>query len=95
MKHSEHPSRSLRSNLTCCLLSTGLVFKSQVFLKGHRIRSEISSSNFPRFDRNLNNGGELGIDPEIVVAQQTIYHDDRYPSHILLPVIPPTRQAPF
>ncbi len=62
---------------------------SQVFLKGQRIRIEISSSNFPRFDRNLNNGGELGIDPEIVVAQQTIYHDDRYPSHILLPVIPP------
>ena len=68
------------------LIEVGVI--SQVFLKGHRIRIEISSSNFPRFDRNLNNGGELGIDPEIVVAQQTIYHDDRYPSHILLPVIP-------
>ena len=61
---------------------------SQAFLEGHRIRIEISSSNFPRFDRNLNNGGELGIDPRIVVARQTVYHDPEHPSHVLLPVIP-------
>ncbi len=61
---------------------------SNIFAKGHRVRIEVSSSNFPRFDRNLNNGGELGVDPQIVVANQTIYHDERYPSFIQLPVIP-------
>ncbi len=63
---------------------------SHAFLKGHRIRIQISSSNFPRFDRNLNNGGDLGIDPTMVVASQTVYHDSEHPSHILLPVIPST-----
>jgi putative CocE/NonD family hydrolase len=61
---------------------------SNVFLKGHKIRVEVSSSNFPRFDRNLNNGGKLGVDTEIVAADQTVYHDAGRPSHILLPVIP-------
>ena len=61
---------------------------SQRFLRGHRIRIEVSSSNFPKSDRNLNNGGKLGIDPEIVVAKQTIYHDLERASYILLPVIP-------
>ncbi|WP_423925791.1 CocE/NonD family hydrolase C-terminal non-catalytic domain-containing protein [Candidatus Palauibacter sp.] len=58
------------------------------FLEGHRIRIEVSSSNFPRFDRNLNNGGALGVDARIMVANQTVYHHSRYPSHIELPVIP-------
>jgi putative CocE/NonD family hydrolase len=61
---------------------------SNVFLKGHRIRVEISSSNFPRFDRNPNTGGEFGADNELRVAHQQIYHDREYPSHIILPVIP-------
>ena len=61
---------------------------SNVFLKCHKIRVEVSSSNFPRFDRNLNNGGKLGVDTEIVIANQTVYHDAEHPSHILLPVIP-------
>ena len=64
------------------------VITSIVFLEGHRIRIEVSSSNFPRFDRNLNNGGVLGIDPRIVIANQTVYHEPRYPSYIELPVIP-------
>ncbi len=51
-------------------------------------QSSISSSNFPRFDRNLNNGGEPGVDARIMVANQTVCHDPRYPSHIELPVIP-------
>jgi hypothetical protein len=59
-----------------------------VFLKGHRIRVEISSSNFPRFDRNPNTGHEFGVDAEMRQARQTIYHSKEYPSHILLPVIP-------
>ena len=59
-----------------------------VFKKGHRVRVEISSSNFPRFDRNLNTGNDIGGDTQIRPAQQTIYHNREYPSHILLPVIP-------
>lgn len=59
-----------------------------VFRQDHRIRVEISSSNFPRFDRNPNTGHEFGVDAEMRPAQQTIYHSREYPSHILLPVIP-------
>jgi uncharacterized protein len=59
-----------------------------VFLKGHSVRIEISSSNFPRFDRNLNTGKDYGKDGEIRVANQTVYHSREYPSHVLLPVIP-------
>jgi uncharacterized protein len=61
---------------------------SNVFKAGHRIRIEISSSNFPRWDRNLNTGKAIGRDAEIKVALQTIYHNQQYPSHIVLPVIP-------
>ncbi len=61
---------------------------SNVFLAGHKIRVEISSSNFPRFDRNPNTGAPFGKNAEIIKASQTIYHDKKYPSHILLPVIP-------
>ena len=59
-----------------------------VFRKGHRIRLEISSSNFPRFDRNLNTGHDLGLDAEMRQAKQTVHHTREYPSHIVLPVIP-------
>ena len=59
-----------------------------VFRKGHSIRVEISSSNFPRFDRNLNTGHAMGADAEMRPARQTVYHTRDYPSHILLPVIP-------
>lgn len=61
---------------------------SNVFKAGHCIRVEISSSNFPRFDRNLNTGSELGQGSETRVATQTIVHDADHPSHVLLPVIP-------
>ena len=59
-----------------------------VFRKNHRIRVEISSSNFPRFDRNPNTGHAFGKDAEMRSAQQTVYHSREYPSRILLPVIP-------
>ena len=59
-----------------------------VFRKGHCIRVEISSSNFPRFDRNPNTGHTYGVDAELRSAAQTVYHTQDYPSHILLPVIP-------
>ena len=59
-----------------------------VFKRGNRIRVDVSSSNFPRFDRNMNTGNDPGTDTEMRVARQTIYHAREYPSHILLPVIP-------
>ena len=61
---------------------------ANVFLKGHRIRVHVTSSSFPLYDRNPNTGNEQGVDDEIAVAEQTVYHDSRYPSHIVLPVIP-------
>ena len=61
---------------------------SNVFRAGHRVRLEISSSNFPRFDRNLNMGGRFGHETDMQTAHQTVYHDAQRPSHVLLPVIP-------
>jgi hypothetical protein len=61
---------------------------SHVFLPGHRVRVEISSSNFPRFDRNLNTGEDQATGTRWQAARQTILHDGRFPSHIVLPVIP-------
>jgi len=61
---------------------------SHVVKKDHKIRVEISSSNFSRFDRNPNTGNEFGMDAETVEATQTIYHDKQRPSHITLPIIP-------
>jgi putative CocE/NonD family hydrolase len=61
---------------------------SNVFLKGHRLRLEISSSNFPRFDRNLNTGEDIATGTRWEVARQTVLHNSRYPSHVVLPVIP-------
>jgi putative CocE/NonD family hydrolase len=61
---------------------------SNAFLPGHRIRLEISSSNFPRFDRNLNTGGRVGFETEWRVAHQVVFHDAAHPSRLILPVIP-------
>jgi putative CocE/NonD family hydrolase len=60
---------------------------SNVFRAGHRIRVEISSSNFPHWDRNPNTGAPFGADDRLTVAHQAIFHDAARPSHILLPVI--------
>lgn len=61
---------------------------SNVFLPGHRIRVEVSSSNFPRFDRNLNSTRPIAMETKIVKARQTVYHNRSYSSAIILPVIP-------
>jgi putative CocE/NonD family hydrolase len=66
---------------------------SIVFKKGHRIRVEVSSSDFPMYNRNLNTGLNPYTSTEMVAAVQTIYHDAERPSHILLPLIPPERRA--
>jgi putative CocE/NonD family hydrolase len=60
---------------------------SNVFLAGHRIRVEVSSSNFPRFDRNPNTGRPIADETQQKKAQQTVYHERAYPSHVLLPVV--------
>jgi len=59
-----------------------------VFQRGHRIRLDISSSNFPRFDVNPNTGEPLNNNRRRAVADNAIYHDAQHPSEILLPVIP-------
>ncbi|MGA9508454.1 MAG: CocE/NonD family hydrolase [Candidatus Sulfotelmatobacter sp.] len=61
---------------------------SNVFLKGHFLRLEISSSNFPRFDRNLNTGEEIKFARTIATANNTILHDSQHPSSLMLPVMP-------
>jgi hypothetical protein len=60
---------------------------SNYFEKGHRIRIEVSSSNFPRFARNLNTGGNNYDESEAIIAQNSIHHSEAYPSQITLPII--------
>jgi putative CocE/NonD family hydrolase len=64
---------------------------SNLFKAGHRIRVDISSSNFPRFDVNPNTGEPLGRHTHRVVASNIVYFDEEHPSHVLLPQIPPQR----
>ena len=63
---------------------------SNLFRTGHRMRVEVSSSNFPCYDRNLNTGNGMGDEwiADCVVATQTIFHDLARPSHIVLPIVP-------
>jgi len=61
---------------------------SNVFKKDHRIRLDVTSSNFPRWDRNPNTGHEFGADTELAVAHQTILHDREHPSYVVLPIVP-------
>ena len=60
---------------------------SNVFMPGHRIRLEVSSSNFPRFARNLNTGGSNYDETKGVVAHNAVHHSSRYPSRIELTVV--------
>jgi len=83
------------SNLTASLLNPGQIYKfnldlwatSNVFKKGHVLRLEVSSSNFPRFDRNLNTGEQAASGQRFVSANNTIYHDAEHPSVLILPVV--------
>ena len=61
---------------------------SMVFFKGHRMRVEVSSSNFPRFDRNPNTGKRISSEVNVTSAEQTVRHDAEYPSRLILPIIP-------
>ena len=62
--------------------------KSSGVAVGHQIRIEVASSAFPKYDRNLNTGNNLGVTAEMKTAQQTIYHDESHPSGLILPIIP-------
>ena len=89
-------ARYRESFVTPTLLKPGTVYRYEidlmvtgnVFLRGHRIRVEISSSNFPRYDRNLNTGQTIATSREMQIAHQTVLHTKDHPSHIVLPVIP-------
>ena len=89
-------ARYRNSDSEASLIEPGKVYEytidlwatSYVVKQGHRIRVDISSSNFNRWDRNPNTGNEFGMDDKVVKATQTIYHDKKYPSHITLPIIP-------
>ncbi|MEE3262257.1 MAG: CocE/NonD family hydrolase [Candidatus Latescibacterota bacterium] len=81
---------------TPSLLEAGTIYEyrievgvtGNVFQVGHRLRLEISSSNFPRFDRNPNTGNTYGVDAQLRVAHQTVHHSADHPSHVRIPVIP-------
>ncbi len=66
---------------------------SNVFKAGHRIRLDVTSSNFPRWDRNPNTGHDFGADDELAVAHQSILHDREHPSYVVLPIVPVVAQA--
>jgi uncharacterized protein len=78
------------------LMNAGQIYKfsidvwatSNVFLKGHRLRLEISSSNFPRFDRNPNTGQDSASARTFLNATNTVYHDAEHPSVLILPIVP-------
>jgi len=61
---------------------------SYVFSRGHRLRLEVSSSNFPKYDRNLNSTRPNAEQTKIIKARQSVFHDSRYTSAVVLPVIP-------
>jgi hypothetical protein len=61
---------------------------SNLFGAGHRIRGDVSSSNYPRFDINPNTGEPLGLSTGMTEAVNAVHHDAEYPSCVILPVIP-------
>jgi putative CocE/NonD family hydrolase len=81
-------------------ISPGQIYKyviniwptSNVFLPGHKIRLEVSSSNFPHYDRNPNTGHSFGVDAVMQPADQTVHHDAQHASFVMLPIIPEPMQ---
>jgi putative CocE/NonD family hydrolase len=67
---------------------------SNLFKRGHRIRLDVSSSNFPHFDANPNTGAPEGKGLARQVARNTVYMDAGRPSHVVLPLIPARGQGP-
>ena len=84
-----HPAFAKRNTAYQINIDAGVT--SFVFAAGHRIRLEISSSNFPRFDRNLNSLRANADETKFTEAQQTVFHERGYASALILPVIPAIR----
>jgi hypothetical protein len=95
IEHSIQRARYRYSDTNPTLIEPGKIYKytihvwptSNLFKAGHRIQLEISSSNFPMFDRNPNTGHAFAQDADLQVADQTIYHDLQHPSDITLPIV--------
>jgi hypothetical protein len=68
-------------------VEVGPLVTSNAFLPRHRIRIEVSSSNFPRFERNLNTGGNNYDEKDGLVAHNVIHHGPSYPSAVVLPIV--------
>ncbi|GCF10961.1 CocE/NonD family hydrolase [Dictyobacter arantiisoli] len=84
----QHPELIEPGQIYHCTLDCWNI--SQVFKAGHRICVQITSSAFPKYDRNQNTGEPLGLSTTLVTAKQRIYHDSEHPSFIQLPLIPRT-----
>jgi putative CocE/NonD family hydrolase len=82
----DHPTLAKPGEIYDLSIDSGVT--SNVFLAGHRIRLEVASSNFPRFDRNPNTGTSIADETSLRTASQTIYHDRKRPSALILPVVP-------
>jgi predicted acyl esterase len=67
---------------------------ANTFKKGHRVRLEVSSSNFPRYDRNLNTGGSNFDESRPVVARNSVHHSEKYLSRVRLPISPGAGGSP-
>jgi predicted acyl esterase len=74
-------------------VALGPMTTSNYFETGHRIRIEVSSSNFPRFDRNMNTGGKNYDETKGVVAHNVIHHSKQYPSSVKITVVKRTTAA--
>jgi uncharacterized protein len=74
-----------------CVIGVGQI--SVVIAKGQRLRLQVSSSNFPQYDRNMNTGHGIGVDAKGIVARQTIHHDRNRASHLELPMSSPARRT--
>jgi putative CocE/NonD family hydrolase len=85
-RYDDRPTESARAGDT--EIPIDLWPTSAVFKKGHRLRLEVSSSNYPRFDRNPNTGGIIATETATVKATQTVRHGADAPSRLILPIIP-------
>jgi putative CocE/NonD family hydrolase len=81
----EHPTLMTPGEVYALTIDMGIT--SHVFLAGHCIRLDVSSSSFPRFDRNLNTGEPIAQATRMQIAHQTMFHSGEYPSHVALPVL--------
>lgn len=82
----DHPVFVKRNTAYQITVDAGVT--SYVFYAGHRIRLEVSSSNFPRFDRNLNSAAANADSAKISKARQTVFHEKNFPSAVILPLVP-------